>query len=635
VLVLALVLWGVPRAPAQDGPTRMAFVVGNAAHDGAAALPEAGRDAREIATVLERQGLEVSLLLNGDAATFAAAFESFARRAEGAALALVYFGGYGLRAGGEDYLLPIDLAPESAAAVRAGGIALDGLIARLATGNRPAVFLLDASHALALPGGAGLEAGLGAPVPGPESLIALAAQPGTLAPGGGRHAFSAALAESLAVEGQSLDRVLADLVESVRTRSGGQQVPWLASSLTTPAFLNPFVPDAEDFARLAAMSGQQRAFVIGIWRGQGARFGPEEEARLAALTEAAAQPAPPQFSFEFIEDVPPPTVLAEIGAAPAAPAGDAPPRLSARPDEPPARSALAPPGSAPEADAPAARPGPAPRGPSSALAAVSDPAMSEPAMSEPAMSDPAMSDPAMSEPAMSDPAVRDPAMSEPAMSDPVGSDPAPAPARRETVNLAAVAPAAPAGAAPPGIALTMLSARAVHSRPAIADQPIARIRSEAEPLLLASLGPARSLRPEPDMQPDRLIGRDVTEGYLVPEDLPRAVQTELARVGCYRAGVDGVWGNGSRSALQRYVDGNGSALSGLEPTEEVWRELRAVTGEVCAAPAPTPRAAQPAARPAPAAPRQAAPVARAPAPAPAAPAQDTGRLRRSLTSGLR
>jgi hypothetical protein len=139
------------------------------------------------------------------------------------------------------------------------------------------------------------------------------------------------------------------------------------------------------------------------------------------------------------------------------------------------------------------------------------------------------------------------------------------------------------------------------------------------------------------MLPDRLIGRDVTEGYLVPEDLPRAVQTELARVGCYRAGVDGIWGNGSRGALQRYIDANGSAVSGLEPTAEVWRELRAVTGEVCAAPAPraapTPRAAQPTARAAPAAPRQAAPVARAPAPA--APAQDTGRLRRSLTSGLR
>jgi uncharacterized caspase-like protein len=596
VLVLALALWGVPRAPAQDGPARLAFVVGNAAHDGAAALPEAGRDAREIATVLERQGLEVSLLLNGDAATFAAAFESFARRAEGAALALVYFGGYGLRAGGEDYLLPIDLAPESAAAVQAGGIALDGLIARLATGNRPAVFLLDASHALALPGGASPEAspeaGLGAPVPGRESLIALAAQPGTLAPGGGRHAFSVALAEALAVEGQSLDRVLADLVETVRTRSGGQQVPWLASSLSTPAFLTPFVPDDEDFARLAAMSGQQRAFVIGIWRGQGARFGPEEEARLAALTEAAALPAPPQFSFEFIADVPPPTVLAEIGEGRAAPDADTPPAV-AWSDEAPARIALAPPGPVLGADAPAARPGPAPRGPSPAMAAVSDPAPS--------------------------------------------GDPTPAPARRATVNLAAVAPApaAPAGAAPPGIALTLLSARAVHSRPAIADQPIARIRSEAEPVLLASLGPARSLRPEPDMPPDRLIGRDVTDGYLVPGDLPRAVQTELVRVGCYRAGVDGIWGNGSRGALQRYIDGTGAALSGLEPTEEVWRELRAARGEVCAAPVPTPRAAQPAARPAPAAPRPAAPVARAPAPAPAAPADGTGRLRRSLTSGLR
>lgn len=586
VLLLALALLGASHGRAQEARERIAFVVGNTGHDGAAALPDAGRAAREIATALERQGVEVSLLLNADAATFSAAFESFARRAEAAALALVYFGGYGLRAGGSDYLLPTDLVPENVAAVQARAIRLDGLIARLETGDRPAVLILDASHALDLPAGGGLAPGLGAPVPRRETLIALSAQPGTLAPSGERHVFSVALAEALAGESESLDRLLSDLVETVRTRSAGQQVPWVTSSLSAPAFLDPFVPTDEDFARLAAMPEQQRAFVIEIWRSQGARFGPAEEARLAVLIEEATTPDAPQFSFEFIEEGPPPLVQDETDVPGTPVIEDAPPRLVTPTGSEPVRFAAV----------PVMVPAP--------LVDRSDFALGPVAQARVAA---------------------------------VAAAPDPTPVRLATakaaINLSAVTSRS-AGTTSQGIEITMLSARAAHSRPAIADKPITRIRSEGAPVLLASLAPARSISPEPEST-DRLIGRDVTDGYLVPEDLASAVQTELARLGCYRAGIDGIWGNGSRAALQRYVDGNGATFSGLEPTPEIWRELRSVTETVCAAAparaAPAPRREQPAARAAPA-PRQSAPVARAPA---AAAGQDNQRLRRSLSTGLR
>lgn len=53
-----------------------------------------------------------------------------------------------------------------------------------------------------------------------------------------------------------------------------------------------------------------------------------------------------------------------------------------------------------------------------------------------------------------------------------------------------------------------------------------------------------------------LFGSLVAAGALDPptDVMARALQQELARMGCYTATVDGVWGNGSRAAVQRYFD---------------------------------------------------------------------------------
>jgi hypothetical protein len=72
-----------------------------------------------------------------------------------------------------------------------------------------------------------------------------------------------------------------------------------------------------------------------------------------------------------------------------------------------------------------------------------------------------------------------------------------------------------------------------------------------------------------------------------PADLARAVQQELARVGCYRLTVDGAWGRGSRAALAGFARRSGQQL-GDEPTVEVRTALRAARGAVCTAPPPEP-----------------------------------------------
>ena len=100
-----------------------------------------------------------------------------------------------------------------------------------------------------------------------------------------------------------------------------------------------------------------------------------------------------------------------------------------------------------------------------------------------------------------------------------------------------------------------------------------------------------------------------------------AIQTELARMECYRGQVDGVWGNGSRGAVDRYFDEIDASAPSREADVTLFRALAQRPDVTCPAPAPTPVAA-------PATPRQPAAStstrrstpAAAPAPSRSAPA---------------
>ncbi|WP_037970291.1 hypothetical protein [Sulfitobacter noctilucae] len=71
-----------------------------------------------------------------------------------------------------------------------------------------------------------------------------------------------------------------------------------------------------------------------------------------------------------------------------------------------------------------------------------------------------------------------------------------------------------------------------------------------------------------------------------PEQLlPVALQTELARMGCYRAGIDGQWGGGSRSSVTRYfseIEGEDAVT--LDPTVSLFRQIVLQDDVVCPAP---------------------------------------------------
>ena len=72
-------------------------------------------------------------------------------------------------------------------------------------------------------------------------------------------------------------------------------------------------------------------------------------------------------------------------------------------------------------------------------------------------------------------------------------------------------------------------------------------------------------------------------------DISRRVQTELARVGCYRKPIDGVWGPGSKKALSDYFQRTKQARTSLEPDVNLLSDLFLRSGRICRQPVAAPR----------------------------------------------
>ncbi len=91
----------------------------------------------------------------------------------------------------------------------------------------------------------------------------------------------------------------------------------------------------------------------------------------------------------------------------------------------------------------------------------------------------------------------------------------------------------------------------------------------------------------------------VAGGALDPpsDQLAVALQTELKRMGCYRARIDGDWGRGSQAAMRRYFDqAKVDRVASADPSARLFRQILLKDDITCPAPAPaaTVRRQQPA-----------------------------------------
>lgn len=263
----AAALWAVTLlsfAPAADANAAeslkgVALVIGNGRYAKLPKLANPANDAAAIKTLLDALGFDTQIVGDRDAAALKADLDGFAAKAAAADVAVLYYAGHGIEAGGENFLVPVDADPASLDAASERLVPLSGILDRLQTTVPIAIVMLDACRNNPFPPGATVRlaagdapvpigtAGLGetrsaAPLQPAEdgktenvgTVIAFAAEPGkpALDGSGANSPYAAAILRHLsAMEGAEFGIVMRMIAEEVYLETDGKQRPWMNESL--------------------------------------------------------------------------------------------------------------------------------------------------------------------------------------------------------------------------------------------------------------------------------------------------------------------------------------------------------------------------------------------------------------------
>jgi uncharacterized caspase-like protein len=309
-LLGALLLVGPASA---DEPLRgVALVIGQSDYTGS--LPKLANphnDAEAMGKLLGELGFDVKTAYDGDHAALSASLTDFEAAAKEADVALVYYSGHGIEAGGENYLVPVDAdlsTPE-----KAGGTLLpvSAVLDQLAKTVPVTIVLLDACRSSAFPEGTMIQPpGAAAPVaaqatglgelrgptpvakPGVPAdnlgmVIGFAASPGQPAldgaPGESNSPYAAALLKHLSAGGYSFGDLMTMVSEEVYLKTRTRQLPWVNSSLRRILSFGTPVETAD--ADQAAIRKGRRDLLLTI-------AGAPDPAKATVETVAAKQDVP-------------------------------------------------------------------------------------------------------------------------------------------------------------------------------------------------------------------------------------------------------------------------------------------------------------------------------------------------------
>ncbi|MEX3315016.1 caspase family protein [Sulfitobacter sp. PS-8MA] len=216
---------------------RAALVIGIGDYAQAPDLDGPRRDARAFGAALEDLGFEVTTLIDSPGATLKQALSDFAFRAETAEMAVIYYAGHQLSAGGENYLIPTDGPLAPAAALRDAGVALPRVLRAAGKARQMRLVILDNCHAAPVASAAPLSP----PAPRDGTLVLTAG--GTAACDSGAEGpgvFVEALIEAFTQPDVEISVMLDALRADLRSRSGGDLALRRFGDLeVTPYFLAP------------------------------------------------------------------------------------------------------------------------------------------------------------------------------------------------------------------------------------------------------------------------------------------------------------------------------------------------------------------------------------------------------------
>ena len=227
----------------------VALVIGNGAYQKVPALPNPPRDGTDIGRALERLNFKVIHLTDGNAAEMRKAIVDFGRAAEGSEMAVVFYAGHGMEAGGENWLIPFDAELRTDADVESEAVSLRSISLQVSKARQLGLVILDACRNNPFPAKMqrslrtrAVTRGLAPTEPTDNVLVAYAARDGTTASDGdGRNSpFTAALLRNIETPGLEISFLFRNVRDEVMTATKREQQPFVYGSLSKEAiYLKP------------------------------------------------------------------------------------------------------------------------------------------------------------------------------------------------------------------------------------------------------------------------------------------------------------------------------------------------------------------------------------------------------------
>jgi len=217
-------------------PAKLALVIGNGHYpDAGEPLAQPINDARALTHALRRDGFDVDVIEDATKDDLGRAVERLKSRIKRDSVVMLFFGGYGVQAGRESYMIPVDATIWKESDVRREGVSIESVLEVMKDqGARAKLVVLDASrrnpyerrfrafsHGLA-------------PIAAPDNaLILSSATPGKVADDGkGQNSvLIGELLNHLDTKQSGAEAVFNQTRVAIARASDGEQVPSVSSSL--------------------------------------------------------------------------------------------------------------------------------------------------------------------------------------------------------------------------------------------------------------------------------------------------------------------------------------------------------------------------------------------------------------------
>lgn len=215
--------------------SRLALVIGNGHYpDAGAPLTQSINDARALSSSLRKNGFDVDMVEDATKDDMVRAVNRLKSRIKRDTVVMLFFGGFGVQAGRQSYMLPVDAVIWKESDVRRQGVSIDGVLDMMKEqGAKAKLVVVDASRRNPYERRfRSYSHGLAPITASDNALILTSASPGKVADDGkGEHSVLVSeLLGNLNAQG-SAESVFNKTRVAISRASEGDQVPTVSSSL--------------------------------------------------------------------------------------------------------------------------------------------------------------------------------------------------------------------------------------------------------------------------------------------------------------------------------------------------------------------------------------------------------------------